>query len=237
MGAPVDSGVPGRASRVESGRSKADPRRPARAPGMLSHGASSLRRSEWLGCRRQPGRSARQFRFHRAAMEQRLQEVQVAGSRARVLAKDPGPGARTASRSKPASRRKRAQRRRGDGAEANSVRLRGQRSVRRERPTLHRTAPRRPGCRRRRNGATHTRQRCPGPDARSASNGLMPTSIAAWICVERSWGPCRLRPIAAKSRAGVRRVPMRCWSAGELREAQLRSGRRGDELVFGRTPR
>ena len=55
------------------------------------------------------------------------------------------------------------------------------------------------------------------------------------ICVERSWDR-QTGPIAPKSRAGVRRVPMSMLVRRELREAQLRSGRRGDELVFGRTP-
>ena len=43
-------------------------------------------------------------------------------------------------------------------------------------------------------------------------------------------------PIAPKSRAGRRRVPMSMLVRRELREQQLRSGRRGEELVFGRTP-
>jgi integrase len=53
--------------------------------------------------------------------------------------------------------------------------------------------------------------------------------------VERSWDR-KAGPIKPKSRAGVRRVPMSMLVRRELRDLQLRSGRRGDELVFGRTP-
>lgn len=53
--------------------------------------------------------------------------------------------------------------------------------------------------------------------------------------VEQSWDR-KVGPIAPKSRAGRRRVPMSMLVRRELRELQLRSGRRGDELVFGRTP-
>ncbi len=55
------------------------------------------------------------------------------------------------------------------------------------------------------------------------------------ICVERSWDR-KVGPIAPKSRAGRRRVPMSMLVRRELRDLQLRSGRRGEELVFGRTP-
>jgi integrase len=53
--------------------------------------------------------------------------------------------------------------------------------------------------------------------------------------VQRSWDR-KVGPIAPKSRAGVRRVPMSMLVRRELRETQLRTGRRADELVFGRTP-
>jgi integrase len=52
--------------------------------------------------------------------------------------------------------------------------------------------------------------------------------------VERSWDR-KAGPIAPKSRAGRRTIPMSMLVRRELRELQLRSGRRGDELVFGRT--
>jgi integrase len=52
--------------------------------------------------------------------------------------------------------------------------------------------------------------------------------------VDRSWDR-RAGPIAPKSRAGYRRVPMSMLIRRELRDLQLRSGRRGDDLVFGRT--
>jgi integrase len=55
------------------------------------------------------------------------------------------------------------------------------------------------------------------------------------LCVEQSWDRV-VGPIAPKSRAGRRAVPMSMLVRRELRELQLRSGRRGDELVFGRTP-
>ena len=55
------------------------------------------------------------------------------------------------------------------------------------------------------------------------------------LVVEQSWDR-KVGPIAPKSRAGRRRVPMSMLVRRELREVQLRSGRRGDELVFGRTP-
>lgn len=55
------------------------------------------------------------------------------------------------------------------------------------------------------------------------------------IIVRQSWDRV-VGPIAPKSRAGLRRVPMSMLVRRELREAQLRSGRRGDELVFGPTP-
>jgi integrase len=55
------------------------------------------------------------------------------------------------------------------------------------------------------------------------------------LCVERSWDR-KVGPIRPKSRAGIRRVPMSMLVRRELRDLQLRSGRRGDELVFGRTP-
>ena len=51
------------------------------------------------------------------------------------------------------------------------------------------------------------------------------------ICVERSWDP-QVGPIAPKSRAGRRRVPMSMLVRRELRELKRRSGRHGDELVF-----
>ena len=53
--------------------------------------------------------------------------------------------------------------------------------------------------------------------------------------VERAWDRV-VGPIAPKSRAGRRRVPMSMLVRREVRELQVRSGRRGDELVFGRTP-
>jgi integrase len=55
------------------------------------------------------------------------------------------------------------------------------------------------------------------------------------LCVEWSWDR-EVGQIAPKTRAGRRRVPMSMRVRRELRELQLRSGRRGDELVFGRTP-
>ena len=55
------------------------------------------------------------------------------------------------------------------------------------------------------------------------------------LVVEQSWDR-KVGPIAPKSRAGRRRVPMSMLVRRELREVQLRSGRRGDELVFGRAP-
>jgi integrase len=55
------------------------------------------------------------------------------------------------------------------------------------------------------------------------------------LCVEWSWDR-KVGQIAPKTRAGRRRVPMSMRVRRELRELQLRSGRRGDELVFGRTP-
>jgi len=53
--------------------------------------------------------------------------------------------------------------------------------------------------------------------------------------VVQSWDR-KVGPIAPKSRAGRRRVPMSMLVRRELRELQLRTGHRGDELVFGRTP-
>lgn len=55
------------------------------------------------------------------------------------------------------------------------------------------------------------------------------------ICVERTWDR-KVGPLAPKTRAGRRPVPMSMLVRRELREQLLRSGRRGDELVFGRTP-
>lgn len=55
------------------------------------------------------------------------------------------------------------------------------------------------------------------------------------IRVERSWDR-KAGPIAPKSRAGRRIVPLSMLVRRALRELSLRSGRRGDELVFGRTP-
>jgi Phage integrase family len=52
--------------------------------------------------------------------------------------------------------------------------------------------------------------------------------------VERAWDR-KAGPIAPKSRAGRRTVPMSMLVRRELRELQLRSGRRGGDLVFGRT--
>ncbi len=60
------------------------------------------------------------------------------------------------------------------------------------------------------------------------------------MCFKRdpdgSASSCAASAIAPKSRAGRRTVPMSMLVRRELRELQLRSGRRGDELVFGRTP-
>ena len=55
------------------------------------------------------------------------------------------------------------------------------------------------------------------------------------LCVEWSWDR-KAGPIAPKTRAGRRRVPMSMLVRRELRELQQRSGRVGDALVFGRTP-
>jgi integrase len=55
------------------------------------------------------------------------------------------------------------------------------------------------------------------------------------ICVQQSWDRV-VGTIKPKSRAGVRRVPMSMLIRRELRDVQLRTGRRGEQLVFGRTP-
>jgi integrase len=52
--------------------------------------------------------------------------------------------------------------------------------------------------------------------------------------VERSWDQ-RAGPIAPKSRAGRRRVPLAATLRAELARHRLRSGRAGTELVFGKT--
>jgi integrase len=56
---------------------------------------------------------------------------------------------------------------------------------------------------------------------------------AGVLRIERSWDP-KAGPVAPKSRAGTRVVPVPSVLASELRAHQMRSGRR-DGLVFGRT--
>jgi integrase len=70
---------------------------------------------------------------------------------------------------------------------------------------------------------------------RGELRGLRVSDVGVWISVERGWDDVA-GPIEPKSKAGVREVPLPEALRAILDEHVERTGRRGDELLFGRTP-